>query len=140
MSFFWVAFGSALGGLLRYALSIWTAGQNRQMPWTTLGINILGSFMIGWFGTLTQPGTRFAAGENTRLFVIVGVCGGFTTFSSFSLQTFDLLREGAWGRMLANVALSVLLCLAAVAVGHRVAQTAAPVRAIAETAEEELVG
>ncbi len=140
MSFLWVAFGSALGGVLRYGLTVWTAGLNRQMPWTTIGINILGSFLIGWFGTLTQPGTRFAAGENTRLFVLVGVCGGFTTFSSFSLQTFDLLRVGAWGRVLANIALSVFLCLAAVAVGHRLAQAAAPVRAVAQTAEEELAG
>jgi fluoride exporter len=56
--------------------------------------------------------------ETARLFVMVGICGGFTTFSSFSLQTLDLLRGGAWLRALLNIGLSVLLCLAAVAVGH----------------------
>ena len=74
------------------------------------------------FGTLTLPGARFAASENARLFVMVGLCGGFTTFSSFSLQTFDLLRSDAWGRALANVVLSVTLCFVSVALGHFIAQ------------------
>ncbi len=138
--FLWVALGSALGGLLRYTLMRLTVPINSTLPWTTIGINILGSFVIGFFGTLTQPESRFAASANMRLFVMVGVCGGFTTFSSFSLQTFDLLRSGALGRVLLNIGLSVALCLAAVAAGHRLAQAAAPVRAVAETAEEELGG
>ena len=136
MSYLWVALGSAFGGVLRYGLARGTAGWNDALPWTTIIINVLGSFVIGFFGTLTQPGTRWEASPNARLFVMVGICGGFTTFSSFSLQTFDLLRSGAVGRALANAGLSVLLCLLAVALGYRLAQAAAPVRAIAETAEE----
>ncbi len=138
MTFLWVALGSALGGGLRYGLTAWTAEASRFLPWTTIGINVLGSFAIGFYGTLTQPGTRWEASPDARLFVLVGICGGFTTFSSFSLQTFDLLRAGLFGRMLANIALSLLLCLAAVALGHRLAEAAVPVRAIAETATEEL--
>ena len=140
MAFFWVALGSALGGVLRYGLTAWTVEANRSMPWTTIGINVLGSFAIGFYGTLTHTDTRWAASPDGRLFVLVGICGGFTTFSSFSLQTFDLLRAGLFGRMLANIALSLLLCLAAVALGHRLAQAASPVRAVAKTAEEELAG
>ncbi len=78
--------------------------------------------------------------NNLRLFVMVGVCGGFTTFSSFSLQTFDLLRTGFWGRALANVVLSVVLCLVGVAAGHVLAQRSVNLRAIAETKEEEFTG
>ena len=136
MAVFWVALGSALGGVLRYGLTAWTAEANQSMPWTTIGINVLGSFAIGFYGTLTQTGTRWEASPDARLFVLVGICGGFTTFSAFSLQTFDLLRAGLFGRMLANIVLSLLLCVAAVALGHRLAQAAAPVRAIAETAKE----
>jgi CrcB protein len=72
--------------------------------------------------------------------VMVGVCGGFTTFSSFSLQTFDLMRSGGWGRALVNVVLSVVLCVGAVAAGHLLAQQSVNQTAIAETAEEEFTG
>jgi hypothetical protein len=61
-------------------------------------INVVGSFVIGYFGTLTLHSGRYPASDNVRLFVMVGICGGFTTFSSFSLQTFDLIRFAAWGR------------------------------------------
>lgn len=102
-------------------------------------INVLGAFVIGFFGTYTLAGNRFAVGENTRLFVMVGLCGGFTTFSSFSLQTFDLLRSGAWGKAFFNVLLSVVLCLGAVAAGHLLAHQSVARTAIAATREEELI-
>jgi CrcB protein len=109
-------------------------------PIGTLLINVIGSFVIGYFGTLTLHSGRYPASDNLRLFVMVGICGGFTTFSSFSLQTFDLIRSGMWGRVLANIALSVVLCLTAVAAGHRLAQHWVPDIAIAETDEEEYTG
>lgn len=138
-TYFWIAVGSGLGGLGRYALTRWMLGQSAEFPWSTVAINVLGCFVIGFFGTLTFAGGKFSISEDTRLFVMVGLCGGFTTFSSFSLQTFDLLRSGAWGRALLNVVLSVVLCLVAVALGHYVAQRmTGDAAAIAQTREEEL--
>ena len=113
-----VTLGGACGTLCRYLISLATVPVSRHMPWGTVGINVAGSFVIAFFGTLTLAHGRLPASENARLFVMVGVCGGFTTFSSFSLQTFDLLRSGAIVRASLNVVLSVLLCLAAVALGH----------------------
>jgi CrcB protein len=140
MSYLWVVIGSALGGLLRYAITRWTLTLSMNFPYGTVLINVLGSFVIGYFGTITLQSGKFAASDNVRLFVMVGLCGGFTTFSSFSLQTFDLLRTGAWGRALANVVVSVVLCVGAVAVGHLLAQQSVARWAIAETAEEEYTG
>jgi CrcB protein len=85
-------------------------------------INVLGSFVIGWFGGLTGPGGRIAASESVRAFVMVGLCGGFTTFSSFSLQSVELLRAGYAGRAAGNVVASVLLCLLATILGLRLSQ------------------
>jgi len=140
MSYLWVAIGSAIGGLLRYAITRLTLAVSVGFPFGTVLINILGSFVIGYFGTLTLQSGRYPASDNLRLFVMVGICGGFTTFSSFSLQTFDLLRSGAWGRALASAVFSVVLCVAAVAAGHMLAQRSVDRYAIAETAEEEYTG
>jgi CrcB protein len=143
MSYLWVMIGSALGGLLRFAigkLAIPLDTALRGFPAGTVLINIIGSFVIGYFGTLTLHNGKYPVSENMRIFVMVGLCGGFTTFSSFSLQSFDLARSGAWGRALANILLSVVLCLAAVAAGHRLAQHSSGDIAIAQTAEEEHAG
>jgi CrcB protein len=140
MSYLWVTLGSALGGLLRYAITRLTLTLSISFPFGTVLINVLGSFVIGYFGTLTLQSGKYPASDNLRLFVMVGICGGFTTFSSFSLQTFDLMRSGGWGRALANVVLSVVLCVGAVAAGHLLAQQSVNQAAIAETAEEEFTG
>jgi CrcB protein len=132
--------GSALGGVLRYALTRMTLAVSAGFPYGTVLINVVGSFVIGYFGTLTLQSGKYSASDNLRLFVMVGVCGGFTTFSSFSLQTFDLMRSGAWGRAIANVVVSVILCVAAVGAGHRLAHRVIAQEAIAETAEEEYTG
>src|SRR5215469_8328673 len=121
MTYLWIAVGSALGGVLRYAITRATLNIDIGFPYGTVLINILGSFVIGFFGTLTLHGDRFAVSDEIRLFVMVGICGGFTTFSSFSLQTFDLVRAGAWGRALANITASVVLCFFSVAAGHMLA-------------------
>jgi CrcB protein len=142
MSYLWVTVGSALGGLLRFILGklMLSFDVSIGFPIGTVFINVIGSFVIGYFGTLTLHSGKYPVSENLRIFVMIGICGGFTTFSSFSLQTFDLVRSGAWGRALANIALSVVLCLTAVAAGHRLAQHWVSDIAIAETDEEEYTG
>ena len=110
--------GGALGTLARYLVSVLALPVSRDLPWGTILINITGSFLIGFVGTLTLSQGRYPMSENLRLFMMVGFCGGYTTFSSFSLQTLDLIRAGALGRAGINVALSVVLCVAAVALGH----------------------
>ncbi len=136
MTYVWVTIGSALGGLLRYALSRALEPVSGGFPYGTFLVNLLGCFVIGYFGTLTLAGGRYAASTNVRLFVMVGVCGGFTTFSSFSLQTFERLRSGAWGVALANVVVSVVVCLAAVGAGHLLAQRQNDRVAIVQTTDE----
>ena len=94
MTYLWVAVGSALGGLARYSLTRWTLGWSSSFPWGTVLINVLGAFVIGFFGTFTLASGRFAVSENTRLFVMVGLCGGFTTF--FLIQPADLRPAPFW--------------------------------------------
>jgi CrcB protein len=139
--YLWIALGSAIGGALRFALGREMLPQHTaSFPWSTVLINVLGSFVIGFFGTLTVAGSRFQVSDSVRIFVMIGLCGGFTTFSSFSMQSYDLLRGGAWGKALLNMGLSVLLCLGAVALGHVLAQQSSHAIAIAQTKEEEYTG
>ena len=110
--------GSALGGLARYWLAIAMLRlTGPQFPWGTLLINVLGSFVIGWFGALTSIDGRLAVTPEIRLFVLVGLCGGFTTFSSFSLQTFELLQFGEYGWAAGYIIGSVALCILMTAAG-----------------------
>lgn len=118
-SYLWVALGSALGGMARFAASGLIAERIGEVfPWGTLAVNVTGSFVIGFFATLTGPDGRLLVGVGARQFVMVGLCGGYTTFSSFSLQTLNLARDGDWLRVAGNVTLSVVLCLVAVWLGH----------------------
>jgi CrcB protein len=114
--YLWVALGSALGGVARYALSLWSAEEG-LLPLGTLGINIFGSFIIGLTFALTMPGGAFPAGANMRVFIMTGLCGGFTTFSAFSLQAVEMLREGQYGAALGYMAGSVIFCVVAAALG-----------------------
>ena len=110
--------GSAIGGLARFWLSAGvTYLTGPRLPWGTLLINVAGSMLIGWFAAATGSGGRLSVPPEARLFVMVGLCGGFTTFSSFSLQAFDLLQAGETGWALAYIAGSVALCMAGVTAG-----------------------
>jgi len=113
--------GGAIGTLARYVISVLALPVSRDLPWGTILINVSGSFIIGFFGTLTLAAGKYPVPESMRLFVMVGLCGGYTTFSAFSLQTLELMRGGAMGRALANAGLSVVLCILAVAAGHALA-------------------
>ena len=122
----WIALGGAIGSVARYWLAILVARlAGGTFPWGTLLINILGSFVIAYFGTLTMPEGPRPASVDMRLFVMVGLCGGFTTFSSFSFQTIELLRGGESARALAYIVGSVALCLAGTVLGHYLAQLGA---------------
>ncbi len=113
-----VAAGSGLGGLLRF----WCSGMVARLvgetfPFGTLAVNVLGSFLIGFVAVVTGPEGRVLMASHWRLFWMLGVFGGFTTFSSFSLQTLALIQDGEWWRAAANVVGSALLCLVAVWLG-----------------------
>jgi len=117
-----VALGSALGGVARYGLSGLIARSfGETFPWGTLVVNVLGSFLIGIVATLTGPDGRVLVSPVTRQFWMPGIFGGFTTFSSFSLQTLSLVQDGEWTRAFANVTLSVALCLLGVWLGASLA-------------------
>jgi len=103
------------------AIGMSESGWNKLgeiFPWGTLVVNVVGSWIIGFFFTLTEPDGRLLVGTTARQFVMIGICGGFTTFSSFSLQTLNLARDGDWLRASANIVASVFLCLVAVWLGH----------------------
>ena len=101
--------GGALGSLARYLISIWALPMSRDLPWGTIGINIAGSLLIGFSGTMMLAHGRYPVAENWRLFVMAEPRGGFTTFSSFSLQTLDLMRSGAMKNASVNIIASVVL-------------------------------
>ncbi len=112
MIYLWIAVGSALGGMARYWCSLMIAKRIGEVfPWDTMVVNILGSFIIGFFAAMTGPDGRFIVSPEIRQFVMIGICGGYTTFSSFSLQTLNLFHDGEFLQGSVNIALSVILCL-----------------------------
>jgi len=122
VSYFWIAIGSALGGIARYFCSGVVAHMiGETFPWGTLIVNIIGCFIIGFFATLTGPDGRVFIGSVARQFVMVGFCGGYTTFSSFSLQTLNLMNNREWLQAGGNIAGSVVLCMLGVWAGHALA-------------------
>jgi CrcB protein len=130
MIYLWVAIGGALGSVARFWLNnAVAAALGAEFPWGTLLINVIGSFVISFFGTLTGKLARFAVPPEISIFVMVGICGGFTTFSSFSLQTVQLARAGEWDRAIWYVLASVILCVMVCWLGV-IAALAVPGRAV----------
>jgi len=122
MLYLLVGLGGALGSISRFWLSgLIATHAGETFPWGTFWINVTGSFIIGFFSTLTGPDGRWFARTETRQFVMTGILGGYTTFSSFSLQTLNLARDGDWMRAGGNVIGSVTACLIAVWLGHLLA-------------------
>ena len=119
MTYFWIGLGSALGGMGRY----WCSGVvarafGETFPWGTIVVNVSGSLIIGFLATLMSPDGRLLVPPDARTFLAIGLLGGYTTFSSFSLQTLNLVRDGEWLWATANIFLSLTLCLAAVWLGY----------------------
>ena len=118
----WIGLGSAIGGVARYWCYGLTARQlGDTFPWGTLAVNVLGSALIGFFATVTSPDGRFLVPSPARQFVMVGLCGGFTTFSTFSLETLNLARDGDWLRAFGNTAGTLFLCFLGVWLGFNLA-------------------
>jgi len=119
LAYLWVAIGGALGSVGRYWLSGLVAARfGETFPWGTIVINVTGSFIIGVFAAFTDPDGRVLASPGFRQFFMIGICGGYTTFSSFSLQTLRLVQEREWLYAGGNVILSVILCMIAVWLGY----------------------
>ncbi|SCJ68734.1 camphor resistance protein CrcB [uncultured Clostridium sp.] len=111
-----VGLGGMLGAVARYLLGLIPVREMGGFPLITLGINILGALVIGLLAALAQKQAGLDAG--LLLFLKVGLCGGFTTFSTFALEAQGLLSGGRWGMALLYVTLSVAGCIAAVALGR----------------------
>ena len=117
-----VALGAVIGGVLRaLASSGAVALFGTGFPWGTLFVNVAGSFLIGFYADLTGPDGRVLAGTRQRQFVMTGVCGGFTTFSVFSLETIRLIQSGNMAYAAVNIGVSVVAWLVAVWLGHLLA-------------------
>jgi CrcB protein len=119
LNYLWVGLGGAFGSVLRF----WLSGLIFRhfadaFPLGTLVINVSGSFLIGLLVVLTGPDGRMVVSPSVRDGLLIGILGGYTTFSSFSLQTLNLARAGDWTRAGLNVVLSVVVCLVAVWLGH----------------------
>ena len=117
--YLWIALGSALGGVGRY----WCSGViarniGEVFPWGTLSVNVVGSLLIGLVATVSDPDGRLLMGPTARQFLMIGVFGGFTTFSSFSLQVLYMVRDGDWIPASLYILGSVALCLIGVWLGH----------------------
>src|SRR4051812_10794241 len=118
----WIFLGGGLGSLARWWFSgIIDGTVGQTFPWGTLLVNVTGSFIIGLFAAVTGPEGRWLVPASFREFFMLGICGGYTTFSSFSLQTLTLAEDGEWLKAAANCILSFALCLLGVWFGHIVA-------------------
>ncbi|MSO73265.1 MAG: fluoride efflux transporter CrcB [Rhodospirillaceae bacterium] len=118
-TYLWIGVGGALGSMARH----WSNGAIGALvgvgfPWATLVINVLGSLVIGFVAAAMNAEGRWPSGDLPRQFIMVGLCGGYTTFSAFSLQTLDLIQKGQWLPAAGNTGLSVGLCLIAVWLGY----------------------
>ncbi len=118
-----IGIGGAIGSIGRF----WASGvvanlSGATFPFGTMFVNVTGAIVIGFFATLTGPDGRMFVGTSSRQFVMTGICGGYTTFSTFSLETMNLARDGEWLSAGLNAILSVALCLIAVWLGSVAAE------------------
>ncbi len=119
MTYLVVGLGGAIGSMTRHWLSgVIAASAGEAFPWGTVTVNVTGCFLIGVVATLTAPDGQLVASATVRQFMMVGILGGYTTFSAFSLQTVTLMQAGQWLAAGANIGASVVLCLMATWLGH----------------------
>ena len=127
LNYILVMLGGGLGTGARFWISGFMAERAGEFfPLGTLVVNVTGSFAVGFFAAFTGPEGPVLVSPRSRQFFMLGVCGGYTTFSSFSLQTLNLARDGDWGKALLNTALSFGCCLTAVWLGRILALAVLP--------------
>ena len=111
-----IAAGGALGSMMRFLMSTWVYSMlGRGFPYGTLAVNIIGSLVMGLLTVLLVE--RMSLGPEWRAAILIGLLGGFTTFSSFSIETFNLIEAGAYVKAITNMVVSVLVCVSATWVG-----------------------
>ena len=117
-----VALGSIVGAVARFLVSVLFVSQfGDGFPWGTLFVNVTGSFAIGFYAALTGPGGRLSVSARPKLFVMVGICGGYTTFSAFSLETLRFVQSGNAHTALIYLLVSAVTWIASVWLGHALA-------------------
>ena len=116
-----VMLGGVLGSLLRWLVGLLLPQSHGGLPWGTFAANVSGCFVIGFYSALTGPDGRVFVGPLVRQFVMIGICGGYTTFSAFSLETFRFLAAGDYGSAALYLAISLASWLAAVWLGDALA-------------------
>jgi fluoride exporter len=118
LTYLWIGLGSAVGGMARWACTgLGARFISETFPWGTLIVNVAGSLIIGALAVVI-PGDNRLIVHDARAFLMIGLCGGFTTFSSFSLETLNLARNGEWLSATSYALASIVLCLVAVAIGY----------------------
>jgi CrcB protein len=118
-SYISVALGSMVGAVARFLVSVLSVSEfGDRFPWGTLFVNVTGSLVIGFYAALTGPDGRLFVSPRQRLFVMVGFCGGYTTFSAFSLETLRLVQSGNIQTALAYIFVSIMTWLISVWIGH----------------------
>jgi fluoride exporter len=118
-----VFLGGAIGSVWRYSWSGFVAQRfGETFPFGTLVVNVVGSILIGVFVGLLMPLSNSHIAVALQQFLVIGICGGLTTFSSFSLQTFNLIAEGRWLAALSNIVFSTALSFGSVALGWQITQ------------------
>lgn len=121
-SYISVALGSMVGAVARFLVSVLCVSQfGDRFPWGTLFVNVTGSFMIGFYAALTGPDGRLLVSARQRLFVMVGFCGGYTTFSAFSLETLRLVQSGNAQTALVYLFVSAITWITSAWIGHALA-------------------
>lgn len=118
MTYVWIALGGAIGTIARFAVSgAFARMVGETFPWGTIVVNISGCLVIGLLATITGPDGRLVVAPDLRQFMLIGLCGGYTTFSSFSLQTLNLIPNGELMSAAGNTAISFVACMLAVWIG-----------------------